>query len=73
MSLLVLHTKPHRFIRGLGGRVADEDGDLDLRLWFRVRDTGIACGDDSAELSGQTYEGTDISATDGLFVVSCQE
>ena len=51
----------------------DEDGDLDLRLWFRVRDTGIACGDDSAELSGQTYEGTDISATDGLFVVSCQE
>ena len=49
----------------------DHDGDLDLRLWFRVQDTGIACGDTTASLTGQTVVGTEITAADELVVVNC--
>jgi hypothetical protein len=49
----------------------DGDGDLDLRLSFRIRETGIACGDISAELLGQTFAGTAIAATDTVITVGC--
>ncbi len=35
----------------------DGDGDLDMVVHFEVRDTGIACGDTEATLTGETYDG----------------
>ena len=48
----------------------NRDGDFDLVLIFKTKDTGIACDDTDAELTGMTYsgdavEGTDIFATTG--------
>jgi hypothetical protein len=50
----------------------DDDGDLDLRVWFRVQESGIACGDSTAELTGATFDGTDFSATDILITTGCE-
>jgi len=50
----------------------DEDGDLDLRLWFRVRETGIACGDTIAQLTGLTFDGTEITASDEVQILGCE-
>lgn len=49
----------------------DFDGDLDLRLWFRIQETGIVCGDGNAELTGQTFEGSAIAATDTINTINC--
>ena len=49
----------------------DKDGDLDLLLWFRIRETGIACGDTSVDLTAQTFAGTAISGTDSIQTVGC--
>lgn len=49
----------------------DHDGDLDLRVWFRIQETGITCGDTEAELTGLTKQGTEITASDELKVVNC--
>lgn len=35
----------------------DLDGDVDLVLHFRIRETGIRCGDTSVALVGQTLDG----------------
>lgn len=50
----------------------DGDGDLDLRVWFRIRATGISCTDVSADLLGQTFALTDFAANDGLVVDGCE-
>jgi hypothetical protein len=50
----------------------DHDGDLDLRVWFRIQETGISCGDVSATMSGQTYAGTDFEASDELITLDCE-
>ncbi len=47
----------------------DGDGDLDLVLHFRTRDTGIAPGDTEACLTGQTYDGVPIQACDSVVTV----
>lgn len=51
----------------------DGDGDADLLLHFRARDTGIACGDTEATLTGETYDGQQIAATDTIKTVGCDK
>ena len=62
-------TKAHR-----RGHVtdADGDGDLDLVLHFRVRQTGIACGDTTAGLTGQTTGGQLFAGSDSLKTAGCK-
>jgi hypothetical protein len=50
----------------------DGDGDLDLVLHFRIQDTGIACGDVAASLTGETFSGTPIKGSDSINTVGCK-
>ena len=58
----------HRRVRV---RDVDRDGDADLVLRFRIRDTGIKCGDVAASLTGKTSGGEVITGTDALATVGC--
>jgi hypothetical protein len=57
-----------------GGHVedADADGDLDLVLHFATQETGIVCGDLSATLSGETFDGQLIEGTDAIKTSGCK-
>ena len=48
---------------------SDADGDIDLRLRFRLSETGIACGDTDATLTGMTFDGQQITGTDSINVI----
>jgi len=53
----------------------NRDGRPDLLLQFRTKDTGIACGDTSASLTGQTlptFGGQEIEGTDAITTVGCR-
>jgi hypothetical protein len=50
----------------------DFDGDLDLLLHFRTRQTGIACGDTEALLTGATFAGELIEGSDLIRMVGCR-
>jgi hypothetical protein len=52
----------HRTARGVKRHEedVDGDGDSDLVMHFRFKDTGIACGDGEAVLTGQTHGGLSI-------------
>ena len=50
---------------------ADGDGDLDLVLHFRTRETGIQCGDTAVSLMGETFDGQLITGTDAINTVGC--
>jgi hypothetical protein len=50
---------------------ADRDGDMDLILHFKIRQTGIRCGDVSAMLTGKTLGGQAIKGTDSITTVGC--
>ena len=50
----------------------DLDGDLDMLLFFRTQDTGIACGQTSATLTGQTSAGIPIQGSDSIKTVPCK-
>ena len=50
----------------------DRDGDLDLVLHFRTVDTGIACGDETASLTGETFDGQPIAGSDSVRTVGCK-
>jgi len=50
----------------------DADGDLDLLLHFHTQDTGISCGDTEAQLTGQTYGGTNIMGSDAVKIAGCK-
>jgi hypothetical protein len=56
------------------GRLTDVNGDgqLDLVLHFRMRDTGIQCGETSVSLTGQTFDGQAIAGSDFIQTVGCQ-
>jgi uncharacterized repeat protein (TIGR01451 family) len=56
------------------GHIKDVDGDsdLDLVLHFKVQDTGIACGDTSASLTGETFSGEPIEGSDSINTVGCK-
>ena len=51
---------------------ADGDGDADLLLHFRTADTGLGCGDSSAELTGLTWSGEAVSGEDSVRIVPCR-
>jgi hypothetical protein len=48
---------------------SDGDGDLDLRVRFRLDETGIACGDTEATLTGATAAGQLFTGTDAIEVI----
>ena len=50
----------------------DGDGDLDLLLHFDRQQTGIACGDTEATLTGATLGGQLFEGTDSVEVVPCR-
>ena len=56
------------------GHVEDvnNDGFADMTFHFRSRDTGIACGDTEATLTGQTFGGDEITGTDSVLTASCR-
>ena len=49
----------------------DGDGDIDLLLHFSTQATGIACGDTSVTLTGETFDGQTIQGTDSIQTVGC--
>ena len=48
------------------------DGFTDLVTHFRVRDTGIACGDESVMRTGETLDGQPTEGTDSITTVGCR-
>jgi hypothetical protein len=56
------------------GHVEDVDGDgkPDLVLHFNTRDAGIKCGDISAGLTGETFDGEVIQGSDSIATVGCK-
>ena len=49
------------------------DGITDLVAHYRTRETGIACGDESATLTGETLGGQPFEGTDSIQTVGCRE
>jgi len=49
----------------------DGDGDIDLLLHFNTQETGIACDDTEATLTGETFGGEPIFGTDSIVTVNC--
>ena len=50
----------------------DHDGRPDLVLHFRLRDTGLACSDSSAPLTGQTLAGQVFAGSEAIVAVGCK-
>lgn len=50
----------------------DGDGDLDMLLGFRVRDTGFVCGDVAGFLTGETLGGRAIEGSDSIETAGCK-
>jgi len=50
----------------------DKDGDIDLILYFKTKDTGIKCGDTSAFIKAKTYDGQVIQGNDSIVTVGCK-
>lgn len=50
----------------------DGDGDFDLLLHFNTRDTGIACEDTAASITGETFNGQLIEGFDAIRIVGCE-
>lgn len=54
-------------------RDLDKDGNADLVLYFRVPQTGIACSDTQAMLTGKLYDGiTAFAGNDSIQTKNCQ-
>lgn len=49
----------------------NHDGLGDLVLRFRIRETGIECGDTQATLTGETFDGEKFVGTDSIRTVGC--
>jgi hypothetical protein len=49
----------------------DGDGDIDMMLHFKTKDTAIQCGETSASLTGQTVDGRAIEGSDSIMTVGC--
>jgi hypothetical protein len=57
------------------GHIEDvnHDGEPDLLLHFQTQATGITCGDTSASLTGETFDGDPIQGSDAIQTVGCQQ
>ncbi len=53
-------------------RDVNGDGLNDLLLQFKVRETGIACGETEAILTGDTFDGQQFSDADSVNTVRCE-
>lgn len=53
-------------------RDVDRDGDTDMVLHFNTQDTGLLCGDVSATLTGETFDGETIEASDTIRTTGCK-
>ena len=53
-------------------RDVNRDGLDDLKLYFRIPQTGIACGDTEATLIGGTLDGQRIIGSDSIRTVGCR-
>jgi hypothetical protein len=51
----------------------NRDGLGDVLLRFKIRETGIACGDTEATLIGKTFDGQRITGTDTVKTVGCNK
>jgi hypothetical protein len=49
----------------------NKDGLGDLLLHFMIPETGIACGDTEATLTGKTFDGVSFTGTDSIKTVNC--
>jgi hypothetical protein len=49
----------------------DGDGDLDMVVHFKTQETGIGCGDTSATLTGETFNGVPFAGSDTVRTVGC--
>jgi len=61
----IAHRKGHR-------EDVNRDGFTDLLLHFRIRETGIECGDESATLTGETLGGEAFEGSDSIRIVKCR-
>ncbi len=52
-------------------RDVNKDGLPDLLLKFKIRKTGIECGDTDVTLSGDTWSGESFTGTDSIKTVGC--
>lgn len=50
----------------------NKDGLGDLLLRFKIPETGIACGDTEARLTGETFDGLSFTGTDSIRTVGCK-
>jgi hypothetical protein len=50
----------------------DGDGDRDLLVHFRTRETGLACGDTEATLKGETFGGEPFTGIGAVDTVGCK-
>jgi hypothetical protein len=57
------------------GHIKDvnHDGEPDLVLHFRTQETGIQCGQTSASLTGETFDGDPIQGSDAIKTVGCNK
>ena len=51
----------------------NKDGLGDLLLRFKIPETGIACGDTEAMLTGERFDGQSFSGTDSIKSVGCKK
>ena len=56
------------------GHVEEVNNDdfIDMLFHFKVRETGIACGDTEATLTGQTFAGEEITGTESVKIAGCR-
>ena len=50
----------------------DGDGDIDLVFHFSTLESGVMCGDTNMTLTGETFGGQMIKATDSVSVIKCK-
>ena len=58
--------------QGTGQLDVNGDGRLDLLLHFRTQESGIACGDTSVSITGETLQGQAFRGSDSIVTVGCR-
>ena len=49
----------------------NHDGLPDMVFYFKIKETGIQCGDIEATLIGETYDGNPFEGTDSIITKGC--